>query len=118
MDPGPATSYNCTPTAYRGNESVFRLDLPTVQEVRVSIDSPDLDLLMIDDDPCGEGSCTAVADDAFDFSLLWPGTYYFVVDKEAPGGGDGFTFEVACAELYETVTCGSTTSGTTAGTGA
>ncbi len=115
MDPTPATTYGCTSTPYRGNELVFRLDLATLQSVDVSIDSPDLDLLLVNDAPCGEPWCTAVADDRLDFSALWPGTYYFVVDKEAAGGGDAFNLQVSCGAPFETLSCGSTTPGVTSG---
>lgn len=114
-DPSPATNYSCSPTAYQGNEQVVQVRVPSPQRLTVSIDNPALDILRVDTNDCTELSCTAVHDNTLAFPFVLAGTYTFVVDKAAAGGGDAFRFTANCQDPYRRVSCGDSVAGTTSG---
>ena len=116
-DASPATVYSCSGTSYQGNERVVTLTVASPQQVSVSIDNAALDLLQIDTSACTESNCIVAADNRIDFPILFPGTYTFVVDKTAAGGGDAFRLSTTCADPFTVIGCGDSVAGSTSGTG-
>ncbi len=114
-DPSPAGVYGCSPDALLAVERMYRLDVPTLSRVTVSIDNPALEFMRIDSDDCREAGClgTAVAG-SFDFPLLFPGPYYFAVDDQAPGAA-AFTITTVCEDPFVDIACGDSVPGDTRG---
>lgn len=108
-----ASVYSCQPGLFQGNEEVFSLTVPAVTQATVSIDNAGLTLFEVG--ACDERSCLRLGPQRLDYPVLFPGTYLYVVDKPALGGGDAFTFNVSCATPYQDLRCGDTVSGATAG---
>ena len=114
-DPSPAGVYSCTADALLAVERVYRLDVTDVSSVSVAIDDPSLEFLQIDGDDCRESNCVQLAaGGAFDFPLLFPGTYYFVVDDQAPGAAS-FNITTTCTDPFVDLSCGDSVAGRTSG---
>jgi hypothetical protein len=115
-DPTPAGVYSCSPDALLAVERVYRLDVPALSTVNVSMDNPGLEFMQIDGDDCREARCTGMAvGGAFDFPLLFPGAYYFAVDDQAAGSAN-FTITTTCDDPFTDVSCGDSVPGLTGGT--
>jgi hypothetical protein len=115
-DASPANIYTCTSEVLRGNERVFRVDITSPQATTVAISNAALRLLQVSEPPsCAEQACLAAEGQQADYAVLFPGSYWYVVDKLAAGGGDAFSFSVACSDPYRLLACDTTLAGTTAG---
>lgn len=113
--------YSCTGgNDYGGNELVYTFTNPLPQNVYVSIDAPNLDVIL---SPFPDVlTCSAYADDRLALLSAAAGDYYIAVDGASDTGAEPFNMTVQCGSLLDcagrvsgSVGCPGMYSGTTVG---